>query len=238
MIMAANPVHMPTSAARNMMKFRSLTCLMRHTKNLTRSDLFFIFMAKLKGLLRKEKDYKGLLKWNYYAQWLHLQIMIKINNELLDRISQQAKESARKRQNHNFHSSPHDHMHRMLNAMEPETYVQPHKHVEPDKREAFIILRGAICLVEFDEQGVITDHYFMEAGTGNEGAEITPRAYHTLIVLTPGTIIYEIKDGPWDIKTDKVFAPWAPEEGSLESAGYNARVLKSLENNYQNQNVE
>jgi cupin fold WbuC family metalloprotein len=154
--------------------------------------------------------------------------MIKINNELLDNLSKQAKESDRKRRNHNFHSSAEDLMHRMLNAMEPDTYIRPHKHVEPEKREAFIILRGEIYLVEFDEQGEVTDHFFLQAGSGNEGAEITPGRYHTLLPMEPGTVIYEIKDGPWDINTDKVFAPWAPEEGTGESAAYKSRLLQNL----------
>jgi cupin fold WbuC family metalloprotein len=154
--------------------------------------------------------------------------MIKINRELLNSLSRQAKESERKRKNHNFHPGPEDPMHRMLNAMEPETYVRPHKHVEPMKREAFIILRGGIFLVEFDELGEITDHFIMQAGSGNEGAEITPGSYHTLIPLESGTVIYEIKDGPWDINTDKVFAQWAPEEGSLDGMAYNAQILERL----------
>lgn len=155
--------------------------------------------------------------------------MIKINTDLLNRLSEQASQSPRKRQNFNFHVSSDDLMHRMLNAMEPETYVRPHKHVNPDKHEAFIIIRGAICMIEFGEQGDILDHYIMQAGTGNEGAEITPGVFHTLISLKPGTVIYEVKDGPWDIKTDKVFAPWSPEEGSPESAGFNARLLEIIQ---------
>ena len=156
--------------------------------------------------------------------------MIKINNGLLNEVSQQAKKSDRKRKNYNFHYGSQDLLQRMLNAMEPETYVRPHKHVNPDKREAFIVLRGTICLIEFDENGEFTDHFVMRAGSGNEGAEITPGSYHTLISMEPGTIIYEIKDGPWDIETDKVFAQWAPEEGSKESKSFILDLQERIKN--------
>lgn len=154
--------------------------------------------------------------------------MRKINNELLNRISAEARESQRRRKNFNFHSESDDPLQRMLNALEPDTYIQPHRHINPDKREAFLILRGAICLIEFDEWGKIVDHFVMKAGSGDEGAEITPGVYHSLISLEPGTIIYEIKDGPWDINTDKEFAPWAPNEGSSESLVYNQQILEKL----------
>ncbi|MCA1745626.1 MAG: WbuC family cupin fold metalloprotein, partial [Bacteroidales bacterium] len=60
--------------------------------------------------------------------------MILINSRLLDALSLEAKEHPRKRKNHNFHTSLADPINRMLNAVEPESYVRPHKHEKPDKR--------------------------------------------------------------------------------------------------------
>lgn len=155
--------------------------------------------------------------------------MKRIEKRLLDNLSEKAGKSPRMRQNFNFHDGPSDPLQRMLNAMEPQTYVRPHKHVAPEKREAFIVLRGSVCLVEFDEAGKIIDSCVMTAGPDTPGAEITPGVYHTLIALRPGTIIYEIKDGPWDAATDKVFAPWAPEEGSKDSTAFNSSLLQLLD---------
>lgn len=84
--------------------------------------------------------------------------MIKITDEFLDVTSRQAKQSPRRRMNYNFHPSHEDPFHRLLNAMEPGTYVQPHKHENPDKFEIFLALRGRFVVFIFDELGNITDH--------------------------------------------------------------------------------
>lgn len=155
--------------------------------------------------------------------------MIHINTELLNQLSNKAQVAPRLRMNHNFHQSPEDLLNRMLNAMEPGTYVQPHKHENPDKREAFLLLRGAMLVVSFDDAGTITDHVILNPATGNFGLEIPPRTYHTLICLESGSVLYELKDGPYDIANDKVFAPWAPKEGETGTSEYNRKLLRDLQ---------
>lgn len=154
--------------------------------------------------------------------------MIRINNELLDEVCMQAKSSPRKRKNFNFHKVDADTLQRMLNAMEPGTYVRPHKHENPDKREAFIILRGRMAVVIFDGKGQIITHTILDNASGNYGVEIPPRAYHTVISLEPNSVVYELKDGPYDASIDKGFAEWAPEEGAIESGAYLSALLNRL----------
>lgn len=150
----------------------------------------------------------------------------KIDDQLLDETAKQAKASARRRKNYNFHSSAEDTMHRMLNSLEPGTYIAPHKHQNPDKHEAFIILRGAIMLIVFDEEGHITDYVVMQAGSPMYGAEVGPGVYHTLVCLAPGSVLYELKDGPWHPATDKQFAPWAPAEKQPGTQDYIDKLLE------------
>ncbi|UZR96020.1 WbuC family cupin fold metalloprotein [Chondrinema litorale] len=157
--------------------------------------------------------------------------MIKIDTKLVEQLLEKANNSERKRANYNFHDSEDDTLQRMLNCLNVGTYIAPHKHEDPDKREAFIILRGKILIITFTETGKVTNHTLLEEGSGNVGAEIPPRTYHTLIPLTSGSVLYEIKDGPWDINTDKVFAPWAPKEGDEEALTYNENLLKGLDFN-------
>ena len=83
--------------------------------------------------------------------------MIKINETLISKTSEKAKLSSRRRMNFNFHNEDSATLQRMLNAMEPDTYIQPHKHENPDKVEAFFVLRGRILVVEFDDEGNIID---------------------------------------------------------------------------------
>ena len=154
--------------------------------------------------------------------------MIRIDITLLEQLSQKAKNAPRKRMNHNFHQTSEDLLNRMLNAMEPATYVRPHKHENPDKREAFVILKGSFLIISFDEQGHITDHVLLSRESGVYGLEIPPRTYHTLICLEEGSVLYELKDGPYIPQTDKIFAPWAPEEGSPNAQAYNQKILNQL----------
>jgi cupin fold WbuC family metalloprotein len=154
--------------------------------------------------------------------------MIHINDTIIQPLIKQARSSTRKRQNHNFHPASSDPMHRMLHAMEPDTYVQPHKHEAPDKREAFIILKGRVAAVEYTDEGKVCDWIILDPATGNYGMEIAPRKWHNLIALESGTVVYEVKDGPWNQADDKFFASWAPKEGDADCLEYNSKILEKV----------
>jgi cupin fold WbuC family metalloprotein len=154
--------------------------------------------------------------------------MIRIDSQLLDKTSAKAKTSQRRRMNFNFHKEYSDTFQRLLNAIEPLSYIQPHKHEDPDKREVFFVLRGRIVVIEFDELGNIADHILLDPLTGNFGAEIPERTYHTIIALDPGTVAYEVKDGPYSPIDDKNFALWAPREGEPGAEEYLKETLKKL----------
>jgi cupin fold WbuC family metalloprotein len=154
-----------------------------------------------------------------------LSSMLKIvSPKLLDEISQKAVSSPRKRINLNFHDDLADPINRMLNAFEPGTYVQPHKHENPDKREVFIVLRGNLVVVFFDDFGNLTECILLNRERGNLVVEIPVGAWHTIISLEPGSVVYEVKDGPYLPMNDKNFASWAPKEGDQGCGEY----LKAL----------
>jgi cupin fold WbuC family metalloprotein len=154
--------------------------------------------------------------------------MIRIDQKMISLLTQQARLSARKRKNLNFHTLNSDPLQRMLHAMEPDTYVQPHKHENPDKREAFIILKGQVAVIEYTDEGEVRNWIILDPATGNFGAEFAPGTWHSLIVLETGTVVYEAKDGPWDPSDDKFFAVWAPKEGDAECRSYNNNILKRI----------
>lgn len=154
--------------------------------------------------------------------------MIHINSTLIESLSNKASKTLRKRLNYNFHESASDPLHRMLNAVEPLSYVCPHKHENPNKREAFIILKGSMLVIQFDIIGNITDHIILKSSTKSFGVEIPPATYHTIVALEMGTVVYEVKDGPYNLSTDKDFAPWAPLEGSNECQKYLLDLLKRV----------
>lgn len=154
--------------------------------------------------------------------------MIKIDSELVKLISEQAYLSHRKRKNYNFHKELNDPFQRLINAIEPYSYIQPHKHENPDKREVFFILRGRMVVVEFDDYGNIVDHIILDAETGCMAAEIPERTWHCIISLEKGSVVYETKDGPYDPKDDKNFAQWAPKEDDKSSKQYIDYILEEL----------
>ncbi|HPE34700.1 MAG TPA: WbuC family cupin fold metalloprotein [Bacteroidales bacterium] len=154
--------------------------------------------------------------------------MIKIDDDLLDQISAKAKSVKRLRMNYNFHPDYDDPINRMVNAMEPGTYLQPHKHENPDRFEVFLVLRGRFAVITFDEQGNIKDHFILDARDGKYGVEIPEKTYHTLLSLESGSVAYEIKAGPYSPLTAKNFAPWAPAEGNPAVETYMKSLLKLI----------
>jgi cupin fold WbuC family metalloprotein len=89
--------------------------------------------------------------------------MIKITDKLLEEVSDRAKVFKRKRSNYKFHKSTKDPMQRFLNAVEPGTYVRPHKHDNPPKTEVFIVLKGKVLVLEFGSDGKVTDHVILDS---------------------------------------------------------------------------
>ena len=136
-----------------------------------------------------------------------------ITSEILNQLTQEAASSSRKRLNLNYHEDLADPINRMINAFEPGTYIQPHKHENPDKREVFIVLRGSLVVVIFDQAGNPVDFILLDLQRGNYAVEVGPGVWHSVISLEAGTVVYEIKDGPYIQPIDKNFASWAPKEG-------------------------
>ncbi len=151
--------------------------------------------------------------------------MEKINALFINELLEKANDSERKRTNYNFHKIASDLLQRMMNVMMPGTYVQPHKHEKPDKREVFIILKGKAVFFEFDDSGKIIDHIILDPEKESFGVEIGARKWHNLVPLEP-SVLYEVKDGPYNPANDKQFAPWAPKEGEPGCNEYNKNLLK------------
>lgn len=147
--------------------------------------------------------------------------MLKIvSPKLLDELTQKAKISSRQRLNLNFHDDLADPINRMLNAFEPGTYIQPHKHENPDKREVFIVLRGSLVVVIFDDSGNPVDFILLDPEKGNYAVEVPPGVWHSVFSLETGTVVYEVKDGPYLQILDRNFASWAPKEGDSGCGDY------------------
>jgi cupin fold WbuC family metalloprotein len=143
--------------------------------------------------------------------------LIPFDQDLLNATSEDARAIPRHRHITRFHELP-DPFQRMLNAIEPDSYVRPHRHLDPDKAEIFIALQGSALAVRYGDDGALLEAILLEADGPVRGVEIPIGAWHSLISLESGTVLFEAKEGPFLENTDKAFAPWAPPESDREAA--------------------
>lgn len=118
-----------------------------------------------------------------------------IDEHLLNTVSMQAKESSRLRMNYNFHESLEDKCHRMLNAVEPGTVVEIHRH--PTKDETFVLLRGRVVVNTYNDDGTIQESIELNPAEGRYGVNIPKGIWHNLEAIEPNSVIFECKEGPF-----------------------------------------
>lgn len=154
-------------------------------------------------------------------------MLTRIDNALLDTLCADAAASPRRRKNHNLHTSETAPAHRLLNAVQTDSYIAPHRHLDATKDETFVVLRGLMGLLIFDEAGNITEQ--IKIGSGRAaysdenialGADIPAGTWHTSLALVPDTVILEAKAGPYHPLTEAERAPWAPAENTPEAAAH------------------
>jgi cupin fold WbuC family metalloprotein len=115
-----------------------------------------------------------------------------------------------------FHRGQEDLVQRMLNFMQPGTYIRAHQHPRDWASETLMVMSGCLGFVTFDPQGnVLTKHRLVVGDL----VDIEARVWHSVLALAEDTIILEIKRGPFN-EEDKVFADWSPQEFSEEAPAY------------------
>ncbi|WP_305047064.1 WbuC family cupin fold metalloprotein [Geoalkalibacter sp.] len=152
-----------------------------------------------------------------------------IGPSLLDQLTAAARSHPRLRQNHNLHAGYDEPCQRLLNAVEPGSYIRPHRHLDPPRPETFVIMRGRLGVFVFREDGHIEHTLILARDGAAHGVDLPAGAWHTVLALETGTVFFETKPGPYLPLDDKDWAPWAPAEGSVESAGYLERLMVALE---------
>jgi cupin fold WbuC family metalloprotein len=143
-----------------------------------------------------------------------------ISHKVLDQLSLEASGSERLRKNLNLHDDYADPCQRLFIAMEPGTYIRPHRHTDPPKPECFMAIRGKLALVVFDDDGEVKQVISFGDGCDTLAIDLPAGEWHSIVVLEPGSIFFETKPGPYVAMSDKDFAPWAPEEKSPQVASY------------------
>ena len=116
-----------------------------------------------------------------------------ITENILDELTEKAKESPRLRCNLDLRNSADDMSQRMLNALEPGTMMPIHRHM--GSSETCVCIRGHFEEYFYDEHGNITDTIDMVPG--GVVLNIEKGQWHSLKCLESGTVLFEAKDGKY-----------------------------------------
>jgi len=143
--------------------------------------------------------------------------MITIDDRLLNKISEQAKQSPRLRMNFNFHETLDEPVNRFLNAIEPDSYIRPHRHKNPAKREIFLLLRGRGIFFTFDDNGQIIGYHYLSPADEEYGIDVDGDVWHCFLSLKTNTVAYEVKEGPFTPIAPEDLAPWSPDANDTEA---------------------
>ena len=117
-----------------------------------------------------------------------------LDNELLDKITAEAEASPRLRMNFNLHESLESKAQTLLNVLLPGTVLPVHRHTHT--AETYILLRGKLFVVFYNNLGEQIERYLLDPTVGNYGVHIPKGQWHTVEVIEPSTI-FEVKDGPY-----------------------------------------
>ncbi len=148
-----------------------------------------------------------------------------MDTALIRSLIERARQSPRLRTNHNFHASMDENPHRFLNVLIRGTYIAPHRHKNPSKAESFLVIEGELAFFTFDDSGRIAGVHRL--GRDVIGIDIQPGVWHTVAVLTPHAVCFEVKPGPYSAANDKDFAHWAPREGDPGAPEYLDRLISA-----------
>lgn len=119
---------------------------------------------------------------------------IVIDEPLLDVLQQQAHDSARLRMNYDLRNSADEDSQRMLNVLWPGTQLTIHRHQHTN--ETFLLLRGTVDCVLYNDDGSEMKRIHMGGKTGVMGVNIPQGVYHTVEVQELA-ITFTGKQGRW-----------------------------------------
>jgi cupin fold WbuC family metalloprotein len=143
----------------------------------------------------------------------------------LDELVVQARNLPRRRLHLNLHAGPDEACQRLVNAMEPDSYIPPHRHAHHTTNECLLALRGVFALIVFNEAGTpLRALQFGGPDADLEVVELAPTIWHTVIALETGSVLFETKSGPYRPESAKVAAPWAPPENDPAAEAYLAQL--------------
>lgn len=152
--------------------------------------------------------------------------MIVFSRQYLENLLNAASQSKRLRAHVNIHRSYCDECQKLFNAIKVHSYICPHRHSLDPKDECLLAIRGLFGLIIFNDHGIISSitlfggEKYSEKFLIASGLELPAEAWHTVISLVDNSILFEVKNGPFEPTLAKEFAPWAPDESDKNALQY------------------
>ena len=126
---------------------------------------------------------------------------MRITQQILDQLTEQAKASPRLRMNMDLRNSAEDQSQRMLNAIEPGSPLPIHRHQKTS--ETVVCLRGKLVWEFYDElERRCTERIELSPNGPIVALNVPIGQWHTVHALESGSVILEVKDGPYEPISD------------------------------------
>lgn len=115
----------------------------------------------------------------------------------MDDLTAKAKASPRLRMNLDLRNSDQDGSQRMLNAIEPGSVLPIHRHRKTS--ETVVCLRGRLVWEFYDElERICTERIELRPDGPVVALNVPIGQWHTVKALESGSVILEVKDGPYE----------------------------------------
>ena len=141
--------------------------------------------------------------------------MKRLSQAELRALCREAAAVPRRRTHQLWHLDHADGVQRLAMALQPGTYVRPHRHADPPKWEALVLLKGQVSLLIFDDDGTVLERVELSHPEGSVAVETPAGQWHSLVAVEPDSVLFEFKQGPF---APSEFAAWAPAEASTDEA--------------------
>lgn len=152
------------------------------------------------------------------------------SSQYFDDLFATASLSQKLRAHANIHYSYDDPCQRFFNTINANSYIRPHRHSLDPKTECLIAIRGLFGCIVLTNEGLIESVILFGSEKYSEklriasGLELPAGVWHTVVSLADHSILFEVKEGPFDPEIAKEYAPWAPEEGSEGAQDYLSKL--------------
>ena len=150
-----------------------------------------------------------------------------IGPEEIELLRKAVRLTSKRRARINAHPGHDDALHEMIVAIEPASYIRPHKH--PGKSEAFHIIEGEVDVVVFGDNGAIDEIVSLGEKGGHRPFyyRMSAARFHTLVIRSELLIVHEITNGPFSPDA-AVYADFAPREGDPATAAFQAKLIERV----------